>query len=129
MTTKNLNSFQLNLSSFVGTEQYFFNPLFKTLYYTEGVKYFLDNAGQGANWFLTLVATEIKPILKPDFYFIELKVEKDETAKIICQRDKGEPILYKLELDYTDCPYSEEPYKFCFDVNEEQQILCLLSEY
>jgi len=129
MTTKNLNNFQLNLSSFVGTEQYFFNPLFKNLYYTEGVKYFLDNAGQGANWFLTLVATEIKPILKPDLYFIELKVEKDETAKIICQRDKGEPILYKLELDYTDCPYSEEPYKFCFDVNEEQQILCLLSKY
>lgn len=129
MKTSKLNNFHYSLSQFVGTEQYFFNPLFKNLNYTEGVRYFIDNAGNGANWFLILVATEIIPILKEDFYFIELTVNQDQTAKIIVQRDKGEPILYEKDLDYTDCPYSNEPYKFCLDVYPENSILCLLSEY
>lgn len=124
-----LNNFHSLLNSFTGTGEYFHNPLHKNLYYTEGVRYFLQNAGEGAYWFLTLVATEIKPILKEDFYFIELTVNEDETGKIIVQRDKGEPILYEKELDYTDCPYSDKAYKFCFDCYSEQAILCLLSEY
>lgn len=89
----------------------------------------MDNAGEGANWFLILVSTEIKPILKEDFYFIELTVNEDETAKIIVQRDKGEPILYEKEIDYTDCPYSDKPYKFCLDINSKYSILFFMSEY
>lgn len=126
---QNHNNFHYLLNSFIGTDNYYYNPLFKNLNYTDGVKYFMDNAGEGANWFLILVATEIKPILKEDFYFIELTVNKEETAKIIVQRDKGEPILYEKEIDYTDCPYSDKPYKFCLDINTEYSILCLLSEY
>ena len=117
------------MSKFAGTEQYYFSQPFKNVHYTEGVKYFIDNAGNGANWFLVLVATEIIPILKDDLFFIELTVNKDESAKIIVQRDKGEPILYEKDLDYTDCPYSENTYKFCLDVNSDNSILCLLSEY
>lgn len=124
-----LNNFHSLLNGFTGTGEYFHNPLYKNLYYTEGVRYFLQNAGEGAYWFLTLVATEIKPILKEDFYFIYLRVNDDETAKITVQRDKDEPVLYEKELNYTDCPYSEESYKFCFDCYSEQAILCLLSEY
>lgn len=123
------NNLNYSLSQFSGTGQYFYNPLFRKVNYTDGVKYFIDNAENGANWFLILVATEIIPILKDDFFFIELTVNQDETAKIIVQRDKGEPILYEKDLDYTDCPYSGKPYKFCLDVNSDNSILCLLSEY
>ncbi len=125
----NLNNCHSSLNEFVGTEQYYFSQPFKNVHYTEGVKYFTDNAGNGANWFLIIVATEIIPILKDDFFFIELTVNQDQTAKIIVQRDKDEPILYEKKLDYTDCPYSEKPYKLCLDVNPETTILCLLSEY
>ncbi len=53
----------------------------------------------------------------------------DETALITVQRDKGEPILFEKKIKYTDCPYSEEPYKFCFDCNLDENVICLLSEY
>ena len=126
-----LNQLQKELRSYCnGVNQFLYNPLFKTIQYSDGVKYFMENAGQGAYWFLTLVATEIKPTIpSDDFYFIELKVNEDESAVITCQRDKGEPVLYKKELKYTDCPYSEEPYKFYFDYYPEQQTLILPSEY
>lgn len=123
------NSFHSLLNSFTGTEQYFYNPLFKKLHYTEGVRYFLQNAGGGAYWFLTLVATEIIPKREEDFYFIELLVNSNKTAIITVQKDKGEPILYQKEIEYTDCPPADEPYKFCLEYNKEQSILCLLSEY
>ena len=45
------------------------------------------------------------------------------------RKDKGETDLYQKELKYTDCPYSEEPYKCCFDYYDKQQTLILPSEY
>lgn len=66
--------FRLSLSEFWGTACYYYNPLCKNLYYTEGVKFFLNNAGKGAYWFLSIVATEIIKQLKPEFYFIYLEV-------------------------------------------------------
>ena len=68
-------------------------------------------------------------VLKDDFFFIVLSANKDKTAEIIAQRDKGEPVLYNRILNYTDCPYSEKPYNFCLDCNSEIIILCLLGEY
>ena len=86
----------------------------------------MKKAGQGAYCFLTIVATKIKQAIKnDDFNFIDLKVNEDKTAVITCQRDKEEPVLYKKELKYTDCPYSEIPYKFYFDCYPEQQTLIL----
>jgi len=47
---------KLDLSQFYGTENYYrTNPIFaKDMVHTDGVKYFADNAGNGAYWFLTL---------------------------------------------------------------------------
>lgn len=56
-------------------------------------------------------------------------MNRDKTSVITVQKDKGEPILYKKELEYTDCPPADEPYKFCLDCYKEQTVLCLLSEY
>lgn len=125
---KNLNNLQLNLCNFSGTTQYYFIAPYKKLLYTDGIKYFMDNAGNGATWFYMIIATEILPKLKDDLFFIELKVKDDNSAKIKVFRDKGEPFLFKKDIEYTDCPPSETPYEFCIDVYDEQQILCLLSE-
>lgn len=122
--------FRLSLSEFRGTACYYYNPLYKNLYYTEGVKFFLNNAGKGAYWFLSIVATEIIKQLKPEFYFIYLKVNNYK-AKITVRLDKGQPILYQKNLLKTDCPSSEnKPYIFCLDMNNPNNaIICLLSEY
>lgn len=125
---KKLNNLQLNLCNFSGTTQYYYIAPFKKLLYTDGFKYFIKNAGNGATWFYILIATEILPKLKDDLFFIELKVSDDNSAKIRVFRDKGEPILYKKEIPYTDCPPSETSYEFCIDVYDEQQIICLLQE-
>jgi len=128
---ENLNELQVNLSNFSnGVNQFFYHHLFKKIQYSDGVKYFFENAGSGAYWFLTLIAAEIKPkLLSDDFYFIELKVNEDKTAKITVQRDKGQPVLFEKELKFTDCPYSEVSYMFYFDCYKEQQTLILPSEY
>ena len=128
MNKENLNNLQLNLCNFIGTTQYYYIAPFKKLLYTDGIKYFMEKAGNGAYWFYILVATEILPKLKDDLFFIELKVKDDNSAKIKVFRDRGEPILYKKEIPYTDCPPSEEPYEFCIDVYYEQQVLYLMSE-
>lgn len=126
---KNPDSLQLDLCNFTGTTQYYYTPIFKNINYTDGVRYFMQNAGGGAYWFLNLVATEIIPKLENEFYFIELTVNINKSADIIVQLDEGEPILYEKHLKYTDCPPSEKPYKFCLENNSEKSILCLLSEY
>ena len=122
--------FRLSLSEFRGTACYYYNELYKNLYYTEGVKFFFNNAGKGAYWFLSIVATEIIPKLKTEFYFIYLEVNNDK-AKITVRLDKGQPVLYQKILTKTDCPSSnDEPYIFCLDMNDPNNtILCLLSEY
>ncbi len=39
---KNLNNLQLNLCSFSnGVNQFYFHPLFRTIQYSDGVKYFM----------------------------------------------------------------------------------------
>mgnify|MGYP003571337902 CR=1 FL=1 len=129
MTNKeNLNNLQLNLCSFDATTQYYYIAQFKKLLYTDGFKYFMEKAGNGATWFYMIIATEILPKLKDDLFFIELKVNDDNSATIKVFRDKGEPILFEKEIEYTDCPPSKVPYEFCIDVYDEQQIICLLQE-
>lgn len=131
MNKENLNNLQLNLCNYCnGVNQFYYNNMFKSIEYSDGVKYFFENAGNGGYWFLTLIATEIKPKIKnDDFYFIELIVNEDKTAKVIVQKDKHQPILYKKVLNYTDCPPSKVPYKFYFDCYPKKQTLILPTEY
>jgi len=63
----NSSDFYSELKNFRGTQNYYVNSLFKRVHYTDGVKYFLQNAGEGAYWFLTLIVTEILQVLNDDF--------------------------------------------------------------
>lgn len=86
-----------------GTENYYREFLLSYLY-TDGVKTFAMNAGNGAFWFLQEVNGMIvdNNIRKSDdnLTSIHLKV-KDERADIIMENNEQ---TYTKHIGYTDCP-------------------------
>lgn len=86
-----------------GTEHYYREMLLSYLY-TDGVKTFAMNAGNGAFWFLQEVNGMIvdNNIRKSDdnLTSIHLKV-KDERADIIMENNEQ---TYTKHIGYTDCP-------------------------
>lgn len=118
-TTQELKSL---LSNYYCSEQYFYNPLYPMLKYTDGVKAFAENAGGGAYWFLDIIGTEFLQKADPDFNVVILNVT-DTIWEITMQEDSGCPFLHRHDGDYTDCPKGE--WKFYLINN----ILLLPSEY
>ena len=120
------------LAHFSGTEQYHYCSPFKHFNYTDGVKHFFNNAGGGAYWLLTLLATEFYLTLDDEFYIIELKVNEDSSARLTAKLDSDTEPLITREIPYTDTPYHEEPYKFYLSIYKdgvERTVLLLPSEY
>ena len=112
-----------NLKHFNGTEQYYFNPMYPQLHYTDGVKYFCEQAG--AYWFLDIIGTEIhknQTRKEMEFSLICLSVE-DTKAKITAQVDSDCPDYFTKNINFTDCP--EGLWKFYLI----DDILLLPSEY
>lgn len=115
---------KLDLSQFYGTENYYrTNPIFaKDMVHTDGVQYFADNAGNGAYWFLDIIATEAFPLLKKEpFIGITLQV-KNGSANIFISDGNGETLETRT-IDFTDCPEGEYEFFLTDDV------LMLTSEY
>jgi hypothetical protein len=120
METTNLAD---ELNQFNGTTQYHRPSFFSSMRITDGVKYFIDNAGYGAYWFTDIVATEIVPLID-DFMVVQL-VALDNKATIIAEDGDGEKIFLKT-IGYTDCPDGE--YKF-FMQKGDFVVMMLPSEY
>jgi len=119
---------KLDLSQFIGTANYYqTNSMFaKGMHHTDGVQYFAENAGNGAYWFLDIVATEYFPLLKKEpFISITLIVgsNQDDNNAMIVVEDGDCELLAKKIIEYTDCPVGE--YKFFLTDN----VLMLTSEY
>lgn len=114
---------KLDLSQFIGTSSYYPTFMFTPkLHHTDGVQYFAENAGNGAFWFLDIVATEIYPLLKKEpFISIEMTVF-NETA-VINATDGNEKVIWEKFIRSTDCP--EGDYNFFLTDN----VLMLTSEY
>jgi hypothetical protein len=111
---------QDDLRQFTGTEQYHFNPLYKWLKYTDGVKYFAQNAG--AYWFLDIVGTEYHDLAKTEPFLVINFLSQNNQATI--QAEDGDyKELALRHIDFTDCP--EGKYKF-FLIDD---VLLLSSEY
>lgn len=122
MTTDTLD-LQSNLSQFIGTEQYHFNPLYRWLKYTDGVKYFAENAGGGAYWFLDIVGTELRELANfRGFLVIELLVNDSGNADIFVT-DGDDSQLLKRHIGWSDCP----PGNWRFFLQGD--VLMLTSEY
>jgi hypothetical protein len=113
---------QSNLSQFIGTEKYYFNPLYRWMQYTEGAKYFFENAGGGAYWFSDIIGTEMKDMaLRTGFLSITLSVTNGKAVILVTDGDYEE--MYRKHISFTDCPDGE--WKF-FVVGG---VLMLTSEY
>ena len=88
-----------NLDQYRGTEQYFCNPLFKEINYTDGVKYVSDN---GYAWLVTDILAVIKgdrKVKTEPFLSIEF-TQEDEKGKVVIGDGNG-VVLYRQMYKYT----------------------------
>jgi hypothetical protein len=117
----NASELESNLHQFYGTETWYRNPLYPRMHYTDGVKFFAENAGNGAYWFLDIVGTEIHSLQRFE-EFINIVLKSDgHRAEILGDDGNGNP-LYIREIPLTDCPAGE--WQFFL----ENDVLCLPSE-
>lgn len=120
-----LSDLKTELSKFTGTEDWFFNPLYRTMKYTDGIKYFAEKAG--AYWFLDIIGTEYYPKTtgdKPAWdYFLAIKMDVEESKAKITVTDGNETTFATKVIPYTDCPEGE--WNFYLTDN----VLLLPSEY
>ena len=114
--TNETNKLQELMAQCYGTEQYYRDQLL-SYRYTDGVKTFAMNAGNGAYWFLQevngmIVDNEIRKT-EDNLTTIHLKV-KDERADIIMFNNNHE---YIKHIGYTDCPEGDWLFFYFTDNN------------
>jgi len=116
-----------NLAMFQGTDTWYRHPLCHNFLYTDGVKFFAEHMGNGAYWFLDIIATEVAELQEQEeFLAITLKVNQQNKAgnqAVINVTDGNSGELYRKTIDYTDAYVGD--WKFYLTNN-----VCLLpSEY
>lgn len=123
-----MNMLKSELKGFYGTETYRYTLVRKSLY-TDGMKHFLDNAGNnGAYWLYDIIQTEVFDTLKkkdvPDTYYLKVKVVDSEAdIELIDYRDNP---LFKRHIEFTDLPEGEIDFHVGWD--GEHLITCVPSE-
>lgn len=116
-------TFVSDLDQFIGTEQYYVNPLYRWMRYTDGVKYFVSNAGGGAYWLLDIIGTEFKELYDHrGFLTIILRVNANESCDLVVEDGDGTELRTR-RISFTDCPLGVYRFFLYGDV------LMLASEY
>lgn len=95
------------LAGFTGTDGYHFNPLYRWLNYTDGVRYFAQHAGHGAYWFLDIVGTELRSHARSESFLLVTLEVKDGAAHLSAKVDSDRPEIWSRDIDFTDCPEGE----------------------
>jgi hypothetical protein len=113
-------SLSFELAQFIGTEQYHFNPLYRWMKYTDGVKYFAEKAG--AYWLLDIIGTEMQEIARREL-FISIDFTVREGTGLIVADDGDGGVLYERVIGWTDCPEGTWKFFLC------NSVLMLRSEY
>lgn len=109
------------LAQFYGTEHYY-KHMFGGMVYTDGVKYFAENAGGGAYWFLDIIATEVMQLHKTQpFNSIHL-ISGGHNATLTVD-DGNDNKLWSKIIHITDCPEGDWQF-YLID-----KVLMLPSEY
>lgn len=97
-----------DLAQFYGTEGYYFNPLFPSIKYTDGVKYVSDN---GAAWLVTDILAHLahNPKCKgQDFISAKITVKDHKATLVLTDGNDGpDSILDMQEYDHTDLEVPE----------------------
>lgn len=109
-----------NLANFWGSDQLYFNPMYREYKYTQGIKFISDN---GAAWMITDILAIVKfhgKVSKEEFVNITLKV-KDGKGTMIYDNGNGK-VLYRQKYDCVDFPLPK------FNLYCEYKTLMLPSE-
>lgn len=110
-----------DLSNFTGTEGYHFNPIFRQVNYTDGVKFVSDN---GAAWLVVDALAHLihnKKVARQSFAAVNVKPNGKGGASMILT-DGNKKVLAKQEYCISDLPC--EVNLFATD-----GVLMLASEY
>lgn len=90
------------LEDFYGTDNYYFNPLFRAIKYTDGVKYIAEKGK--AYWFLDVLFSHAIPKMKSEEFMVgKLTVNNDNSAEFSLQ-DGDHNVLATQHIDSTDFP-------------------------
>lgn len=95
-----------NLANFYGSENVYFLPMFKSIKYTEGVRFIVHN---DATWLVTDILSHVcynEECKEQEFIVAKLKVNKDKTATLTLDDGNGN-ILTTQEYSFTDFPIPE----------------------
>lgn len=96
MSTTNLNMIKHYLNGCNGTNDYHRNRLSPNCFYTDGFKYYLDQAQ--AYWLHDIIMTEVYDALRknnvPDKYYLTFTV-KGSTGRIVLTDYRGNELLIK----------------------------------
>ena len=113
------------LAQFTGSEHLYFNPLYRRLNYTDGIKYFAERAG--AYWLLDIIGTEFHPKTtgeNPKWdYFLSITMKVKDSKAQVKVTDGNDTTFTTKAISYTDCPEGE--WHFYLTDN----VLMLASEY
>lgn len=109
-----------------GANGFFFNPLYRSMAYSDGVK---ECAEAGCYWLLDIIGTEcLKPLRAAanPMGIVEVTVAGGK-AKVTLTDGDDEPPLWNRAIDYTDMP--EGSWTFYLADEGERFSLILPSEY
>lgn len=102
-----MTSLKTELAQFTGTEQYYFNPLYPDLRYTDGTKYLAEKAG--AYWLLDIIGTEYFPKQAEGVWdtmvVIKMAVANDQMQITVTDGDYN--IYTERLIEFTDFPEGE----------------------
>jgi hypothetical protein len=117
------------LANFYGSENMYRHSLNRRMVYTDGVRYFAQEAGGGAYWFLDILATEGANCIKPkeDQNFVSVNMTVKDSKAVIKFTDGNDTVYHTRDIEYTDCPEGE--WKFFMIYDGESTTVLLPSEY
>jgi len=95
-----------SLSQFTGSEKWYRHFFNRKFHYTDGVKYFAENAGNGAYWFLDIMATEFNK-LQAENRFMSVFLNVQDSEAVLELTDGNDGILAGKRIEFTDCPEGE----------------------
>jgi hypothetical protein len=120
-----------NLSQFMGSTVCFRHPIWRSLVYTEGVKYLAEHAE--AWWLIDAIASHQRKALKDpmlrEMQFWRLVFDfRTGEWDLICERDEGD-IAFTQHIEYSDFPLPEGISIWVGRGGPNQWVLMLPTEY
>ncbi len=110
----NAQELRSGLADYYGSETFTRHWANRNMLASEGVMFFVQNAGGGAFWFWDIVATELMEIHKKED-FIHIWIHAKDGKAVLDADDGNGNALWRRMIDFTDCP--EGDWQFYLENN------------